>query len=197
MSVDKEYQAVYRLKEAIEHHAKISDACWINIENNLKEKTLRKNQFFSKSGQYNREFAFITSGVGRIYIITKEGKEFTKYFFQQNEFLMASIEPQMPSQVNVQALTEIRYIYLPFSIFESLLSKHKELSQILNSLLLSYFGKKQQREINLLSNNAIDNFKLFRENYPSLETQVSHYHIASYLGITPVQLSRIRKKLAY
>ncbi|WKN44989.1 Crp/Fnr family transcriptional regulator [Tunicatimonas pelagia] len=185
------------LKKELEHFGKLSEACWTDIRGNLKEKTLEKGQFFSRKGQYNREFAFVSSGIGRIYITTKNGDEFTKYFFQQNDFLIASIEPQMPSQVNVQALTEICYTYVPFSTFDSLISRYNELSQILNRLLLGYFGKKQQREINLLSNSATENYKLFLQEYPELETKIPHYHIASHLGITPVQLSRIRKNLAH
>jgi CRP-like cAMP-binding protein len=54
---------------------------------------------------------------------------------------------------------------------------------------------KTQKEILLLTKNAEERYKTFREMYPGLENYISQYQIASYLGITPVSLSRIRKGL--
>ncbi|MBP2831536.1 Crp/Fnr family transcriptional regulator [Aquimarina sp. U1-2] len=198
MSITNEINpSIEQLKIQLQSFGMLTPQCWADIKNNLNEKSLQKGECFSKKGQYNREFAFVQKGIGRIYITTNKGSDFTKYFFGKHDFLMASIEPKMPSEVNIQALSEIKYIYIPFATFETLLKTHKHLSLILNNLLLDYFGKKQQREINLLTNSALDNYQLFLKDYPDLQERIPHYHIASYLGVSPVQLSRIRKKMSH
>lgn len=55
-----------------------------------------------------------------------------------------------------------------------------------------YFVEKEMREVNLLMLEAKEYYKIFQQQYPTLEQQISQYHIASFLGITATQLSRIR-----
>ncbi len=56
--------------------------------------------------------------------------------------------------------------------------------------------KKERHDIRMVTNDATTNYLVFRKEYPGLENQIPQYHIASYLGITPIQLSRIRARLA-
>ena len=76
-------------------------------------------------------------------------------------------------------------------------SKYKEISLFIQKLTSSYLEQKQLREIRLLSENSLNNYLYFKEVYPDLENKIQHYNIARYLGITPTQLSRIRKKLSH
>ena len=56
--------------------------------------------------------------------------------------------------------------------------------------------KKEVREIQIVLNNATERYEFFRQEHPGLENKIPQYHIASYLGVTPIQLSRIRAKMA-
>lgn len=180
-------------KQSLEAHHPLSVGCWIEIEQSLTLKKLSKTQHFSVQGQYNRELAFFCEGVARVYYLTDKGTEVTKYFVTVHEFMTASLEPKLPSVINIQSLTDSTYLSIAYDKFEQLLERYLELSLITKNLLLSYFGRKQKREISLLANSAIENYQLFLEEYPDLEKHIPHYYIASYLGITPTQLSRIRK----
>ena len=195
MSSNQHYIENFRSK--LETNHRLTETCWQAIKSLLIFKQLHQGEFFSQEGQYNREFAFLCQGTARIYYIIHNGTEYTKYFLQKNDFFTASIEPGMPSQVSIQALTDVLYLYIPYPKFEELIDKYGKLAVVVNRLLLAYFNKKQQREIRLLANTALQNYQLFLEEYPDLENKISHYHIASYLGITPTQLSRIRKKLIH
>ena len=175
----------------------LSNECWDSLESLIEVKELSKTEYFSKSGQRNREFSYVISGIGRIYFLTNKGEEYTKHFIQNGDFLMATVEPNVPSEVNIQALTDMTYLSVPFRRFEELLNEYHELMNAYNKLIFSYFGKKQKREINLLSKNATQNYKDFVIDFPNFEKKIAHYHIASYLGITPTQLSRIRKNTAH
>lgn len=192
---DKEHISEFkqRLFSAKPH----STECWNSIERLIVVKELPKSEYFSKSGQKNREFSFVVSGIARIYFLTNNGEEYTKHFAQSGDFLMATVEPDAPSEVNIQALTDMKYLSISFVEFEKLLQTYPELMTAYNKLVFEYFGKKQKREINLLSKDATYNYEDFLKTFPDFEEKIAHYHIASYLGITPTQLSRIRKKLAH
>jgi CRP-like cAMP-binding protein len=68
------------------------------------------------------------------------------------------------------------------------------LERIARKLAENYFMVKEQREIELVLLDASQRYRLFQQEYPGLENRIPQYHIASYLGITPTQLSRIRAK---
>ena len=192
-----EEQHISEFKQRLSSANALSDACWNSIEKAIEIKKLSKSDYFSKSGQKNKEFSFVVSGIGRIYFLTKNGEEYTKHFVQSGDFLMATVAPEIPSEVNIQALTDMKYLSIPFAQFEQSLQDYPELMTAYNRLIFEYFGKKQQREINLLSKNATENYQDFVTTFPGFEEKIAHYHIASYLGITPTQLSRIRKNLAH
>lgn len=175
----------------------LSDDCWNSLKSLIEVKELPRTEYFSKSGQRNREFSYVISGIGRIYFLTNKGEEYTKHFIRNGDFLMATVEPDTPSEVNIQALTNIAYLSMPFAKFEKLLQTYPELMNAYNRLIFDYFGKKQKREISLLSKNATQNYEDFIVDFPGFEEKIAHYHIASYLGITPTQLSRIRKNVAH
>lgn len=185
-----------KFRGQLQQRYSVNQASWLELKQTCSLKTLAKSTHFSQQGQYNRELAFLCEGVARVYFLTDKGTEITKYFAVPNQFLLASMETTQPSIINIQALTEITYISIPFPEFERLLQKYSELSLITTNLLLDYFGKKQQREIRLLANTALQNYQLFQEECPGLDQLIPHYHIASYLGITPTQLSRIRRKVS-
>jgi CRP-like cAMP-binding protein len=79
--------------------------------------------------------------------------------------------------------------------FSALRYKHESLMSYGNVIVERELEYKTQREILLLTKNAEERYKTFREMYPGLENYISQYHIASYLGITPVSLSRIRNTM--
>jgi len=71
-------------------------------------------------------------------------------------------------------------------------SKHPALNRVGRILVEHAWIGKERRETQLIMLNASERYRAFREEYPGLEQRIPQYHIASYLGITPVQLSRIR-----
>jgi len=183
------------VRRALDPHRQLPDPCWRALQETATEKALTKGAYFSRQGHYVRELAFALEGVLRVFYLTAGGREITKYFVTPGEFIMASVEPKQPSQINLQAITDFRYISIAYPVFENCLAHYSALALVYNQRLLAYFGRKQEREIRLLKNTALENYRLFLKEYPDLECQIPQYYIASYLGITPTQLSRIRKKM--
>jgi CRP-like cAMP-binding protein len=174
----------------------LTNDCWLDIEKLIYLKQLNKNDYFSKEGQFTRELGFVFEGALRIYLQNEKGEEWNKHFLQKRDFVAACIEPEKKSIVNIQALTETILICLPYREFEDILKKYNGTEAFIQRLVFSLLEQKQAREVRLRSSDAMDNYLTFRQIFPGLENIIRHYHIASYLGITPTQLSRIRKKLS-
>jgi len=83
-----------------------------------------------------------------------------------------------------------------FEEFSRLYLSCPDLERAARILAERFFVQKEQREIELVVLDADQRYRLFQQQFPQLENQITQYHIASYLGITPTQLSRIRRKLA-
>ncbi|NOX87795.1 MAG: Crp/Fnr family transcriptional regulator [Calditrichaeota bacterium] len=186
---------IRQLKKAIDKINPIENECWSVLKQIAFYRKLDKNEYFSREGEFPKEFGFICNGIIRVFYLSENGEEWNKYFFRENDFIAAGPDPDKESPTNLQALTSVTLICFPYPKFTELLRKFARLNAFFQKLTLDYLEKKQEKEIRFLSNKTTDNYLYFRENYPDLEGTIPHYHIASYLGITPTQLSRIRKKL--
>lgn len=173
----------------------IGKNCLDELETLFYIKELNEGDHFSYENQSLLEFGLVLEGVLRIYYLTENGEEWNKHFLQQNDFIASSLSPYNPSVTNIQSLTNTRLLCVSYEKLMMLSNKYTEISVFLQKLTFLYLEQKQHREIRLLSNEATENYLYFIEEFPNLENSIPHYHIARYLGISPTQLSRIRKKL--
>lgn len=193
--MNKSRIATSHIKQAFNNVTSLSDKCWDEIDNLLYPKHLDKNEHFSTDGQSSKELAFVNKGILRIYFRDDNGNEWNKHFLQENDFFAASISPDKKSITNIQPLTETDLICISFYELNRLTAKYPELVNFKQNLTFQYLNQKQEREMQLLANEASQNYIEFGNLYPELEKKIPHYHIASFLGISPTQLSRIRNKL--
>jgi len=184
-----------QIRKSIDNIYPFGNECWSEIEPLIYIKELDKNEYFSKEGQSTRDLGFIFNGILRIYYLNDKGEEWNKQFLQKNDFVASSISPEKKSITNIQALAETIILCIPYSELTRLSNKYSEIKLVIQKLTFSYLEQKQEREIRLLSEEAMNNYLTFKKAYPDLENKIQHYHIASYLGITPTQLSRLRKKM--
>lgn len=164
---------------------------------NLKVKELSKGDFFIQTGQVPMEMAFVRSGLFRYYYLNEDGTEFTKGFFPENTFLSsysAMIENR-PSYISIEALEDSVIEVVNYKSWQELLQAHSCWKDFLIYILEHAFAKKENREREFLLFDAEARYKRFLEQYPGLEPRLKQHLVASYLGITPVALSRTRKKM--
>ncbi len=184
-----------QLKTAIENIHPLGEKCWSEIEPLIYIKEFDKNEYYSKEGELTKDLGFIYKGILRIFYLNSKGEEWNKHFLQKNDFVASSISPEKKSITNIQALTKAQVLCIPYTELMKIASNHKQINVFIQKLTFEYLEQKQEREIRLLSEEALSNYLMFRRNSPGLEDKIPHYHIASYLGITPTQLSRLRKKI--
>jgi len=159
--------------------------------------TLNRGEFFVRAGDVPQTIGFVISGILRLYYVDADGNEFTKSFCAENSFVAAysALIMRQPSRLFIQALEDTKLLIADYSAYRSLSESQMSLQQLNCKIAESLFIKKERRESALLLDNAKTRYLSFLEEYPGLEARLKQHHIASYLGMTPVTLSRIRAQL--
>ncbi len=184
-----------QLRNSTDRVYPLGNECWSEIEPLIYTKELDKNEYFSKEGQLTRELGLISNGILRVFYLNEKGEEWNKLFLQKDDFVAAGISPEKESIINIQALSKTLILCIPYAELIKISTRHKEINSFIQKLTFAYLEQKQVREIRLLSEEAMSNYLMFRNTFPDLENKIPQYHIASYLGITPTQLSRLKKKM--
>ncbi|MBI4784039.1 MAG: Crp/Fnr family transcriptional regulator [Oscillatoriophycideae cyanobacterium NC_groundwater_1537_Pr4_S-0.65um_50_18] len=159
--------------------------------------SLKRGEFFVQAGDVPKNIGIVMSGILRLYYVDHEGNEYTKSFCAENSFVAAysSLLLEQPSRLFIQALEDTKLLTADYAAYRSLSESHP-CWQILNCKIAEgLFIKKEKRESALLLDDAKTRYLNFQAEYPHLEPRLKQHHIASYLGITPVTLSRIRAQL--
>jgi CRP-like cAMP-binding protein len=185
------------LRQVFNHIFPITDDAWIELESIFTEINLGKNQYLHTEGDRAHYCYFLKDGVVRVYY-TFDGNEYNKTFFISGTFPtpITALITQKPSLLNYQALTDCQLIQFSYQSFRNLFEKHRCLESLMLAIMEREWINKERHDIQMVTNDATKNYLIFREEYPKLENLIPQYHISSYLGITPIQLSRIRAQLA-
>jgi CRP-like cAMP-binding protein len=152
--------------------------------------------FIDRGGKNNKEY-FVYEGVCRSFLLSPEGEEITISYFLEGSVLSPNKTrtANQISHLNFQALTKLTVASLNADKFEQLMINHIDIREFGNMVLQNELLAKVEKEIGLASLSAKERLILFREKYHFLENLISHVDIASYLGITNISLSRLRKEL--
>lgn len=160
-------------------------------------KIFTKKELLLSAGQVCNFIGFVEEGVVRSFI-QNDGEEFNNDFYFENYFASAytSFLTQTPSNLTLEALTSVRFRYLSYHQFSNFLESDNEWLKLGKYLSDNFFIRKCRRESSFLRDSAQERYQGVLKLYPNIEQQVSQYHIASYLGIKPETLSRL-KALTY
>lgn len=191
-------QAHIALREVMESYYKLTDETWACISKFLTFSTVKKNDYLCRVNEYQTGFYFVSKGLFRVYIIDEKGHEYNKAFFDEGAFpgSMVSLLKNEPSLFEIQALEDSHVLHINFQEYRKLLLEKEDLKLFqIYYLEYNWLIKKSVREVSLVQQDAEDRYLDFLEEYPEISSRLTQYHIASHLGITPTQLSRIRKKL--
>lgn len=158
---------------------------------------LKRGETFLREGDIPVRFAFSASGLLRYFYVDADGNEFTKGFFPEGRFIVSysAMVEHRPSHFTIEALEDCLIHTIHHADWERLRQSHRCWNEVLVALLTFAYSVKEEREREFLLLDAESRYRLFLQRFPGLDRRVRQHHIASYLGITPVALSRIRKKM--
>ena len=170
----------------------------MEVQKCFRPMTLQKHDFFSKEGERAQKIGFLEKGVVRAFFLNEGGKEYTKQFFTSGSIIGAysSLLTKQPNRIAQQALTDCEILVADFSDLERLYDLFHDFERLGRRIAERYFLEKEQKELEMALLDADMRYMIMKDRFPGLEGLVPQYHIASYLGISPTQLSRIRRKLS-
>jgi CRP-like cAMP-binding protein len=176
----------------------ISQQIWDELKSIINIRKIAKEDFIVKENQkYNQEI-FVYQGIVRGFYCSDKANEFNVVFYQGNDLACpcSNRTKNGRSNINLQALAPTSIFEIDQDAMKILRLKYKELYEYGIMIQEYELNRKTDREISILVKNAEERYLQFQKLYPQLENKISQFHIASYVGITPVSLSRLRKKLA-
>ena len=198
MNSKKSLEAIKFFKQSLEKYGEIDPKLWLQIEALLTIRKIDKNMSLVAFDETPKMIYFVISGVFRSYFLDQRGKTYTKnLFFTEN--LMGSMPALIntrPSALQIEALCDAKVLCIPFARLKELMQN----DLALQSLYIAYLEKHwivEQEEIerSLVMEDADIRYKRLLNEEPHIDQLVPDYIIADHLGISPTQLSRIRKKL--
>jgi CRP-like cAMP-binding protein len=150
-------------------------------------------------GNTGQPLYFVHSGTIRYMLIVPEtGEDVTKDFSTAPTFAMSfgSVVGGQPARVGIVAVTDCVVSKWPFHRLAALYDTDSEWQKLGRMLAERLYVRKEDREIAFLTQTPEERYGAFVEKFPDLAAQVAQRHLASYLGITPESLSRLRARLA-
>ncbi|WP_448529731.1 Crp/Fnr family transcriptional regulator [Raineya sp.] len=158
---------------------------------------LKKGDFLEKEKQPIRNEYIVVEGIVRLFLLDKKGNEFTINFYQSGQPIAPTLLRSLNfiSFVNIQVISSKASVMI-FSneLMQKLMNKNQDLEIFGYKVMMIEAFKKAEREKILLTADGIEKLEWLRANYPNLENEVPHYYIASFLGLTPTSLSRLRSQ---
>lgn len=190
--------ALRLLRAGFERYAPLADDTWARLVEFSHLAELRKGGAFTRPGELPTSFGFVCQGLLRGFATDPDGDQYNKVFFPEGTFpgAMVALLTGTPSAIGIEALEASWVVRIDFARYRALLRERPDLMWFqIRYLERNWLLGKEPRELALVQDDAMQRYLRFRERHPDLERRLAQYHVASHLGITPTQLSRIRRRL--
>jgi CRP-like cAMP-binding protein len=184
------------LKYAIRQMIEISDEEMSGFVRDCFLKKYSPKDFLSKQGEISNIIFFIVSGTTRSLIQDQRGDEHTIHFSVENQFIAdySSFILKTPATNSIQAVSEIEVVVIPRSAIEwgyTHLRQGDKLGRIIAEFYFIYFDNRLKNQYIF---SPAERYTHLSKVFPDIHNRVPQHMIASYLGISPVHLSRLKKQ---
>lgn len=183
------------VEDAIRSMIHISDSDLNTLTSFCFRKTFQKKDLISNDDAFIDEVYFIEKGLLRVKITDIEGKEHTTHFAMEHQFIADynAFLTGKKSRYQLEAMEDMEVIVMPKSAIEWGYSELEEGDRLGRLIAEHYFIYLDNRIQHLYTLSPIERYELMNEIFPGIHGRVPQHMIASYLGITPIHLSRIKR----
>ncbi len=167
------------------------------LKNLATKRKLKTGENIVKQGGKSNKIAFLTSGLMRAFSTLETGKQITKNIFTPIGFVGAfsSILKDEPSLLCYEALVDSVVFEIDFNEFIKISHANIGMSNFYNRILEYIFVMYERKQLEIMTLNGTERYISLKKQIPNIDNLIPQYQIASYLNISAVQLSRIRKEL--
>jgi CRP-like cAMP-binding protein len=168
------------------------------VDSKFQSRLYRKRQFLLQEGDVCKTFNFVVSGCARMYNVDDAGTIHTLQFATENWWIsdLGSFYSMKPSSLNIEAVEDTTVLQIKHDDLLDLYLKAPKFDRIFRVLVENSLVKMQERLLQNLSSDARVRYEVFLKQYPTLANRIPNTYIASFLGITPEFLSKIRNERA-
>lgn len=188
---------IQKFKEKIHSYYPISETTFGELLKMASVVNLKKNEILVQQGFTGRQVCFLYSGYMVAYINDDEGRAYNKNIFVESDLVASTVSNILhkPSDFTIKAVTDCILLSLPYKKYRDLVFQTDDLKLFyIHYLEKNWVIDKEKREVSIVMDEAQVRYEKLLHSYPDMEEHVPLQDIASHLGITPTQLSRIRKQ---
>lgn len=155
-----------------------------------------KKTVYYKLGESNNCLSYINKGLIKGYIYDQDDKDIVLHFCKEDYWVsdVSSFYFQEPSRLQFETIEDTELLQITHDHIQKLFSKHPKFQAAFHNLLKRYIISFQERYINSQIKTALERYEIFEEKFPDLVQRVPQKSIASYLGVTPEFLSKLRRE---
>ena len=160
------------------------------------QRCLRAGEPFCTQGQPHHEIAFIRRGIVRYHVALPSGDEATKDFSFEGSFTVSfgSATRGVPAQVAISAVTPTELLVWPWQTMTALFDSSALWQRVGRLAAEALYVRKEQRELSFLLQSASERYREMHLRFGAQLDQIAQHHLASYLGIRPQSLSRLKRQ---
>lgn len=186
------------LRSVFESLVPLSDQEWDLLGGAFTERVVDSRTAITSEGEIEKEIYFVVSGLVRLFYKSKDNDQITAFIFCENMFAscLESFIRQQPSTQSLETLEKSTLLVLTKDKLDALYEQVPKTHVIMRKVMEARFVASQQLLSSYILAGPKERYELFALHYPHLVQRVPLYILASFLGITPVSLSRIRKRIA-
>lgn len=158
--------------------------------------SVSKGTVLIRAGEPQMRVVFLVEGVFRGSFLDINGKEITDCIgFQPGTAAMASFGFESPAKISIEMMTAGKVMVIPTRQLTAMMRKYPELLVLYNKLLTDALASQWELKVMVYQCTAMQRYEWFLKKFPGLADKISNKYIASYLGMNPVTLSRLRRSV--
>lgn len=167
------------------------------LEENVPIVEFKSDEYLLKEGEVSSAFYFVIEGIIRMYYLV-DGIEKTTFFYEKSDFVSSykSFTMQIPSEHYLQPVKNSKVAIFDIQVVSKILSKFPHFETLSRIVMEKELGIQQEMISQFITMDATQRYLNLVKNKPHLLQEIPQYHIATYLGVSPETLSRIRKRIS-
>ncbi len=191
------------LRAELEKSLEITEQEWEHICSKFKPKSAKKGEIVHYTGDIFSDIWYIKSGLARSYFIDNNGKDFTWQLYFNDESMSkinlfmddsVSYYEQSPSLVSFEILEDAEFEVISVADLDELFDMNMKWQHFGRMMIHdTWYASTYKRVLSLMGESAQERYVRLLKEYPTIFEKVKSYHVASYLGMTPQTLSKLRK----